>query len=340
MMSFVKKRWYLVLIVGLILVFVGYRQFGPRDASKAKSYLVKKVDLTETLSFSGGVDAEEKATMVFQTTGKLSFVKVTEGIIVKKGWLLAGLDTGDLKAAERAAYYKYLAADANAKYVEDTVKDHDKDESFLQKNNRVTAQTDRDTKYDSWLTAQRTLRYATLYSPIDGVIYSVTDNHQGEFITATNLFEVDIVNPATIIFTANADQTDVVKLQPGMVADITLDTYPDKPSKGTVKEIAFTPTAGETGTVYLVKLTLDTSNPDFQLRMGMTGDVSFPVRELTGVIAVPQSYVKTIKDERVVFKKVSGGSARARVTVGETLNGQTIVISGLNEGETIYDQAL
>src|SRR3990167_10771011 len=144
MLSFLKKWWFLVLIIGLILAFMGYRQFGPKDTSKLKSYTVKKVDLKDSLSFSGGVDADEKATMVFQTSGKLAFVEVSEGEKVKKGQLLAGLDTGDLKAAERAAYYKYLAADANAKYVEDTVKDHDKDESFLQKNNRVTAQTDRE----------------------------------------------------------------------------------------------------------------------------------------------------------------------------------------------------
>src|SRR3989338_185673 len=340
MLSFLKKRWFLVLVVGLILAFVGYKQFGPKDTSKLKSYTVKKVDLKDSLSFSGGVDADEKATMVFQTSGKLAFVEVSEGEKVKKGQLLAGLDIGDLKAAERAAYYKYLGVDENEKYVEDTVKDHDKDESFLQKNNRVTAQTDRDTKYDYWLTAQRTLRYATLYSPIDGVIYNVTDNHPGEFITATNLFEIDIVNPATIIFTANADQTDVVKLKNGMMADITLDAFPDKPLRGTVKEIAYTPSVGETGTVYLVKLTIDTSDAGNQTRMGMTGDVTFLMREKKGVMAIPQNYVKTVKGEKIVYKKVVGGSQATRVTTGETLEGQTEILSGLNEGETIYDQAL
>ena len=340
MLSFLKKWWFLVLIIGLILAFMGYRQFGPKDTSKLKSYTVKKMDLKDSLSFSGGVDADEKATMVFQTSGKLAFVEVSEGEKVKKGQLLAGLDTGDLKAAERAAYYKYLAADANAKYVEDTVKDHDKDESFLQKNNRVAAQTDRDTKYDSWLTAQRALRYATLFSPVEGVVYNVTDNHPGEFITSSNLFEIDIVNPATIVFTASADQTDVVKLKEGMVADIILDSYPDKPLKGTIKEIAFTPTAGETGTVYEVKLTMNTDNTEYQLRMGMTGDVGFVLREKKDVLAVPQRYVKTVNGQRLVYKKNDSRSSVVKVSTGETLDGQTEILSGLNEGETIYDQAL
>lgn len=340
MVSLVRKWWYLVLVAGLILAFVGYKNLGPKDTSKTKSFAVKKTDLVETLVFSGGIDAQVKAKMVFQNTGKLSFIKVKEGDVVKKGAWLAGLDMGDFDQAVSSAWYKYLAADANAKQIEDSVKNNDSTESFTQKNTRVAAQTDRDIKYDSWLAAIRARNNAVLKSPINGVVYFVTSAQPGQFVTASNQVEIDIVDPETIIFTANADQTDLTKLKTGMTADITLDTYPDKPRKGTVNEIAFTPTAGETGTVYLVKLTLDTSSPDLKLRMGMTGDVSFPVRELTGVIAVPQSYVKTIKDERVVYKKVGGGSTKAKVTVGETLNGQTIVLSGLIEGETIYDQAL
>lgn len=339
-MSFVKRRWYLVLFVGLILAFVGYRQFGPKDLSKVKSYTVKTVDLRENLSFSGGVDALEKAKMVFQSSGKLSFIKVKEGDVIKRGTWLAGLDMGDFDQAVSSAWYKYLAADANAKQVEDSVKNNNSTESFTQKNDRVAAQTDRDIKYDSWLSAIRARNNAILKSPIDGVVYFVTSSQPGEFVTAVNQIEIDVVNPKTIIFTANADQTDVVKLKNGMMADITLDAYPDKLLKGTIKEIAYTPSAGETGTVYLVKLTINTESADFQPRMGMTGDVTFLMREKKGVKAVPQNYVKTIKGEKIVYKKVNGGSQATKVTIGETLEGQTEILSGLSEGETIYDQAL
>ncbi len=303
MSNFVQRRWYWGLFLIFILVVVGYRNFISKVNSKAKAYEVKKTTLKEILSFSGGVDAMTKSTMVFQTNGKLSFIKTGEGKIVKKGQLLAGLDTGDLKAAERAAYYKYLAADANAKQVEDSVKDHANDESYTQKNSRVAAQTDRDIKYDSWLTAQRTLGYATLFSPIDGVVYNMTDNHPGEFITATNQFEIQIIDPATIVFTASADQTDVVKLKEGLVADIVLDSYPDRPLKGTISQIAFTPTAGEAGTVYEVTLSLDADESNFNFRMGMTGDVSFVLREKKDVLAVPTRYIKTINGDKIVYKK-------------------------------------
>ena len=123
----IRRQWFLVVLAAGVAVLAGWYFFFRVDTSK--SLVIKKADLTETLTLSGEIDADEKSTMTFQTAGKLAFVKVKEGDSVKKGQLLAGLDTGDLAAAEKSAFYKYLAADVHAKYVEDTVKDHPKDEN-------------------------------------------------------------------------------------------------------------------------------------------------------------------------------------------------------------------
>lgn len=86
-----------LLTVGLV-VAAGILINNQINKKKGKPFSVKRVDLIETLSFSGQVDAEEKSTMVFQTSGKLSFVKVKEGDVVRRGQVLAGLDVGDLGA--------------------------------------------------------------------------------------------------------------------------------------------------------------------------------------------------------------------------------------------------
>lgn len=335
-MGFLKKRWFLVLVV-IILIGGGLIWYGNKQKATGKPYEVKRTDLSETLSFSGTVDAEDKATMSFQSTGKLSFVKAKEGDIVKRGQVLAGLDTGDLKAAVQAALYRYLAADANAKLVEDAVKNHDADESYAQKNQRVAAQTDRDIKYDDWLTAKRALTYATLVSPISGVVYQATTSQPGEFVTLTNQPQYLIVNPDSIFFSADADQADVVKIVEGKEAEITFDAYPNKPVKGVVTKIAFSPRQGETGTVYEVKLAFD-KDPSTFLRLGMTGDVNFILSENKGVIAVPVKYIKTINEKKIVNKSVNGMMTPTEVTVGDTIEGETIILSGLAEGDLIYDQ--
>lgn len=335
MVGFVKRRWFLVVLTAGVAVFAGWYFFLRVDTSKG--YLIKKQDVTETLTLSGEIDAAEKSTMVFQTAGKLAFVKVKEGDEVKKGQLLAGLDTGDLAAAEKSAFYKYLAADVHAKYIEDTVKDHDKDESYLQRDSRVAAQTDRDIKYDAWLTAQRALRYATLYSPIGGIVYNVSPTQPGEFVTATNQVEFDIVNPETIYFAAVADQTEVGQLVLGQKAEITLDAFMDKPFTAEVGKISFTPKEDETGTVYEIRLTFG-DGKQLRPRLGMTGDVNFVLAEHKGIIAIPSRYVKTTNGDKTVIKLVKGKKQPVKVETGGVIEGQTTILSGLSEGETIYDQ--
>lgn len=335
MLGFIKKHWFLLLI---FLTFVGSLvwYFYVRIDTKGGLMVLKK-DLTETLTLSGEIDATEKSTMTFQSSGKLSFVKVKEGDEVKKGQLLAGLDTGDLWAAERSAFYKYLAADAHAKYIEDTVKNNDKAESFLQRDTRTAAQTDRDIKYDTWLAAQRALRYANLYSPIKGIVYEIPPTQPGEFITSTNTLAFDIVNPETIYFSATADQTEVGQMTVGQTAKVTLDAFVDDPFEATIEKIAFTPKEDETGTVYEIKLSLS-GGKSFQPRLGMTGDVNFTLAEHEGVIAIPSRYIKTTDGDKRVMKVVNGRKQLTAVETGSVIDGQTIILSGLTEGETIYDQ--
>src|SRR3989344_2738909 len=331
----IRRQWFLVVLAAGVAVLAGWYFFFRVDTSK--SLVIKKADLTETLTLSGEIDADEKSTMTFQTAGKLAFVKVKEGDSVKKGQLLAGLDTGDLAAAEKSAFYKYLAADVHAKYIEDTVKDHDKDESYLQRDSRVAAQTDRDIKYDAWLTAQRALRYATLYSPIAGVVYDVSPTQPGEFITAANLVEFNIVNPETIYFSATADQTEVGQLASGQTGKVTLDAFIDEPFEAKVEKIAFTPKEDETGTVYEIKLTL-TNGKQLEPRLGMTGDVTFVLGEHPGAIVVASRYLKTTNGDKTVLKLVNGRKQQVKVETGGGIEGQTLILAGLTEGETIYDQ--
>lgn len=335
MFEFVKRHRVLFFSLSAIVGLAIWYFFIRVDTSGGLT--VKKEDLIQTLTLSGGIDAAEKSTMTFQSTGKLAFMKVEEGDQVKKGQLLAGLDTGDLWAAERAAYYKYLAADAHAKYIEDTVKNHSTDESYLQRDNRTAAQTDRDIKYDTWLSAQRALRYATIYSPIDGIVYNVPPAHPGEFITATNTFELDIVNPQTIYFSATADQTEVGQIVLGQSAKVTLDALVDSPFDAEVTKVAFIPKTDETGTVYEVRLSLSQTDP-FRPRLGMTGDVSFVLSQHQGVIAIPSRYLKTINGEKFVLKLVKGRKLQTKVETGPIIDGRTIILSGLSQTETIYDQ--
>jgi macrolide-specific efflux system membrane fusion protein len=95
---FLKKRWYLILIAIFVIVFfINKYNIDAKAIKKFDSYRVKREDLKEILTLSGQIDASEKASLKFQTSGRLAWVGVKEGDFVKKYQTLASLDQRDIK---------------------------------------------------------------------------------------------------------------------------------------------------------------------------------------------------------------------------------------------------
>lgn len=261
----VMKR-KIVLIIGITaLLFWGWKLYSNSQIPqkpKTPQIVLDKTD--EKLTLSGIIDTQTKAVIKFPVGGKIIWEGASDGDRVKKWQALASLDPSSLQTAVTSAYYKYLASDANAKQIEDEVKGHDNDETFVQKNKRVTAQITRDSAYESWLQAKRDLANTTIYSPIDGIIIAkVANSTQTEFT---------IVDPKSIYFSASADQSEVGLLSIGQTGTLILDAFPNASVSGTITNIGFLPKVGETGTVYEVKFKIV---PNEKYRLGMTGDISF-----------------------------------------------------------------
>ncbi len=176
--------------------------------------------------------------------------------------------------------------------------------------------------------------YAYLYSPIDGIVTHVGAPAAGMNVSITDTF--DVINPETIVFVLAADQTEVVKLGEGMTAKITLDAYPDEQIQGTVTSIAFTPTTGETGTVYEVKMNL-TGLQSMKYRLGMTGDAEFILKEIPNVVAIPYEYVIDENDKQYVNKKVNGQKVKTEIQTGSEFDGLIEVTDGLFANDVIYE---
>jgi macrolide-specific efflux system membrane fusion protein len=128
----------------------------------------------------------------------------------------------------------------------------------------------------------------------------------------------------------------VTKFRVGQEGTVVLDSFPDKAIDGKVTMIGFTPKTGETGTVYELRIAFVVDNSDYSIRMGMTGDVNFVFKEVKGVIAIPSSYIKTDKNEKYVWKMAGKNKEKTIVTTGETIDGNTEIVSGLNEKDVIY----
>ncbi|MBI4008817.1 efflux RND transporter periplasmic adaptor subunit [Candidatus Roizmanbacteria bacterium] len=339
--SFVKKRWYIIVILVIGLIFFRYQRISSEKKEKEKNtYKVKRQTIKDELSLSGQIDAEEKITLRFQSSGKLSWVGVKEGDYVKKYQSIASLDQREVQqnlkkylntfVKERLDYDQEVE-DTNIKYTGGLTEDARRaairvlDQAQYDLNNAVV---DVELK-------KLAIEYSTIFSPIEGLVVRVGSPYAGVNITPSQA-EIEIVNPKTVYFSATADQTDVIKLKQGLTGDIVLDSYPDENLKGKISLISFLPKEGETGTVYKVKLSLNDSDGDYKYRFGMTGDVSFLLKERRNVLTVPTSYIKTLKNKKYVWKLIDGKRVRTFVTADEEIDGTTLVKSGLQEGDVIW----
>lgn len=332
----VKKRWYLVLLVFVIVVgFIYKTTLSEQKNKKRQTYKVKKQTLKETLSLSGEIDAEEKVTLRFQTSGRLVWVAVKEGDYVKKYQTVASLDRKEVQKKLEKGLRDYskerndFEEDKQVTYKNGALTDTIK--RILEKN-----QYDLDKAVLDVEIQNLAIEYSNLITPIAGIVTKVGSPFAGVNITPTQA-EFEIVNPKTVYFSGNADQTDVVKLIQDQTAKITLDPYEDRKITGKIKSIGFTPKEGETGTVYEVKLVIDQTNDDYTFRLGMTGDANFVVREIQDVISIPATFIKSEKGKKYVEVLKGSNKIKKFIKTGEAVDSAIEIRSGLEENDVIYD---
>ena len=345
-MQKIRSLFKIRYLVIFIIIAGGVYFWFSRQAAQVKEradegYTVTRSNLVEALSFSGEIDAKEEVTLRFQSAGKLSWVGVKEGDYVKKYQGVASLDQREIK--NRLSKYLNTYSKERLDFDQTTYDNRDvniggltKDQQDAVARTLQQSQADLNNAVLDVELQDLARQYSHLSTPIEGIVVEVTSPYPGVNITAAGA-EFVIVNPATVYFSATADQTDVWKLTEGMTGDVTLDAYPDEVLKGIVSRIDFVPREDESGTVYGIEIALEGPSDIFKYRMGMTGDISFTLREKADIISVPTRLVKTDKDDPYVLAVIDGKVTEIPVETGEAFDGETEIVSGLNEGTIIVE---
>jgi RND family efflux transporter MFP subunit len=327
----------LCALVGVLgIFFLIYLKYQNSQVLKNRpTYVVKRQNLTDSLSFSGKLDALEKVTLRFQTAGRLAWIGASQGDSVKKYQVIANLDQTSVKKnlEKELNDYKKVRNDFDEatlttykdKVITDTIKRiYEKNQADL--NNAVL---------DVEL-SDLARQYSSLWTPIDGIVTRVSSPYPGINLSLPTQAEFDIVNPKTIYFSAFADQTEVVKLRELMEGSIVLDPYPNQKLVGKISQIDFLPREGETGTVYEVKMDLGPQIDSSNFRLGMTGEVEFILREKGAVLAVPLNLIRMDGQKKYVKALRNGNKNNQYILTGETYDNLVEVTDGLIDGDLIY----
>jgi len=185
-----------------------------------------------------------------------------------------------------------------------------------------------DDQYKQW---QETYKPIKVISPINGTLI-LKNIVEGQTVGAsTVLFAIS----DKLIVSASLDESDIGKIKMGQRATIVLDSYPDKPVKGTVFKILDEGTTKNNVVTYTVKLRLDRV-PEF-FRSQMTANIKVRISERRNVLLIPAAAVVTDKngDTAVIRSVENGAPVYARVETGQNEGDQVEIVSGLSDGDTV-----
>jgi HlyD family secretion protein len=297
---------------------------------------VSKGRIAAQVTANGTLSAVSTVQVGAQVSGRVVELHADFNDKVKKGQVIAKLDESVLKAQiDQSAASLQLAA-ANVTKAEVALADADrqmKRQKTLQVQQLVAGATveSAEVAYDtaraalaaakatrgqavaSLAGAKLNLSYATIYSPVDGVVLSRSVD-VGQTVAASlqapTLFTIAEDLARMQIDTA-VSEGDVGRLVEGMKATFTVDAYPGRQFSGTVRQVRNAPTTTQGVVTY--DAVIDVDNSDKALRPGMTANVTFVLAQVADAIKIPNSAIRfkpTPEQLRAVRAQFGGRGAR------------------------------
>ncbi len=318
-----KKLLFFAISVVIIVGLSGY-YFLSAEKTEEIQYRFEKVtkgDIQVVVTATGTLSAVTTVQVGSQVSGILSKINVDFNDPVKKDQIIAQIDPTFLEASVRDAEASLQRS--KAQYNE-SKRSFERTKTLLAKN--LSSQADYDaalTQYESNSAARKqaeaqlerakiNLRYATIKSPIDGVVISrAVDVGQtvAASFSAPTLFT--IANDLTKMqVQASVDEADIGKVDDGQEVTFTVDAYPEQTFKGTVRQVRLSPKLEQNVVNYTV--IIDVPNPDMKLMPGMTATVTILVTKKEGVLKVPTTALRfNPLQEQIEIRKDSSKTSSA-----------------------------
>lgn len=349
-MLFLKKNLKKIIIILIVVAISGiglYRvnakdkpkEIPKFDAKKESIVTPKRETIKEEITLTGSIDAVTKSNLQFKTSGQLAWVGVKVGDKVKKYQAIASLNKEELRKGLEADFNSYRSALATFDDVQDKYK-YEKDNLILtdeMKRILVRSQNTLGNSVIAYELQDLAIKYATLYSPISGVVVAVDQPNSGVNITPASA-TFSIIDPMSIYFKAQIDQEDVTRVKIGDKTTITLDSFPEKEFVSEVTYISFTPVSGQTSTVYEIRFKLDSdSNQDLKYRLGMDGDALISLKEIPNSLTLPIEAIRQDEDQPYVFVKSNDNQPLIKKTIKIGIETDTTVeiLEGLSENDQV-----
>ena len=355
-----KKVWIGVGIVAL-LVLVYFLLSGGKKEEKVSFETAKaeKMNISTSITATGTIEPVTSVTVGTQVSGIVSKLYVDYNSVVKKGQVIAELDKTNLISELNTAKANLSSAQSTMNYELANYNRYktlyDKglvsaDEYENAKLSYDKARQSVNSSKESVQKAQTNLGYATITSPIDGVVLSKSVE-EGQTVAASfntpELFTIaqDLTDMRVI---ADIDEADIGGVKEGQRVTFTVDAFPDDSFEGAVTQVRQQATTESNVVTY--EVVISAPNKDLKLKPGLTANVTIFTLEKNDVLAVPSKALRFTPNEAFLSKgeqiadcegdhKIwtrEGNTFKAHKVETGTTNGMvTEIVSGIKEGTEV-----
>lgn len=339
-----KKKALVIVAVAAIATLAVWLLSGGKKEEKITfdTAAVAPANIMNSITATGTIEPVTSVTVGTQVSGIVSKLFVDYNSVVKKGQVIAELDKTNLMSQLNTAKTQLATAQSQLNYQTANYKryktlfekglvaadDFDNAKlSYTQAKEQVVSAKEEVQR------AQTNLGYATITSPIDGVVLSKSVE-EGQTVAASfstpELFTIaqDLTNMQVV---ADVDEADIGDVKEGERVSFTVDAYPDDTFEGEVKQVRQEATT--TNNVVTYEVVISAPNADLKLKPGLTANVTIYTAERKGVLSVPSKALRFTPQKETVGKMKIVDVANAKNKVW-TIEGNSIVAHKVNIGMT------
>lgn len=339
-----KKKTLVIVAVAAIAALTVWLLSGGKKEEKITfdTAAVAPANIMNSITATGTIEPVTSVTVGTQVSGIVSKLFVDYNSVVKKGQVIAELDKTNLMSQLNTAKTQLATAQSQLNYQTANYKryktlfekglvaadDFDNAKlSYTQAKEQVASAKEEVQR------AQTNLGYATITSPIDGVVLSKSVE-EGQTVAASfstpELFTIaqDLTNMQVV---ADVDEADIGDVKEGERVTFTVDAYPDDTFEGEVKQVRQEATT--TNNVVTYEVVISAPNADLKLKPGLTANVTIYTAERKGVLSVPSKALRFTPQKETVGKMKIVDVANAKNKVW-TIEGNSIVAHKVNIGMT------
>ena len=370
----VSMVWIAVGVVVIVAVAAFLLSGGKKkEEVNFKTEKVAKVNILNSITATGTIEPVNEVTVGTQVSGIVSKLYVDYNSVVKKGQVIAELDKSNLMSQLNTAKAQLSQAQASLRSAQSDLAyqkaNYNRYKTLYQKG--LISANDYETARLSYQTSQQTvvsrkdqvvsaqeevsraqtnLSYATITSPIDGIVVSKSVE-EGQTVNANmstpDLFTIaqDLTNMQVV---ADVDEADIGDVKKGERVTFTVDAYPDDTFEGVVTQVRLEATT--TNNVVTYEVVISAPNADMKLKPGLTANVVIYTQESNGVLSVPSKALRYTPTKETIgarkMKDVSNAKNKVWTLEGNTLvahkvkigmsdGTHTQVLSGIKEGQVV-----